>query len=217
MDVLSKHHTVLSHTKFSEDTAFLFTKKKNQILPSYKCLKRAGKPQSIQQLVMGWTVRGSNPSGGRDFLHPSRLALGPTQRPVLWVLALFSRVQRPGCGGDHPPPAIAEVTERVELYLYAPSGHSRSIVGWTLPSPLQMLWKFLEMNSVTSYRQSIYTAKTKNKNNICIVNSVVRNQDLTPSKLTHDILHSYSFTFLYFNRLSWWWLNTWKYRVGHEK
>jgi len=49
-------------------------------------------------------------------------------------------------------------------------------------------------------------AKTKNKNNICIVNSVARNQDLIPSKLTHDILYSYSLQFLYFNRLSWWWL-----------
>ena len=174
---------------------------------------RAGKAQSVQQLVMDWTVRGSNPSwgGGRDFLHPSRLALGPTQPPVLWVLARFSGVQQPGCGGDHPPPSIAKVTERVELYLYSPSGHSWPIVGWNSPLPLQMLWKFLEMSSVTQYRQSIYMAKTKNKNNICIVNSVVRNQDLIPSKLTHDILYSYSFTFLYFNRLSWWWLNKSKY------
>jgi hypothetical protein len=38
-------------------------------------------------------------------------------------------------------------------------------------------------------------AKTKNKNNICIVNSVLRNQDLIPSKLTHDIMYSYSLHF----------------------
>ena len=32
-----------------------------------------------------WTVRESNPGGGRDFLHLSRPALGPTQPPVQWV------------------------------------------------------------------------------------------------------------------------------------
>jgi len=33
-------------------------------------------------------------------------------------------VKQPGCGVDHPPPSIAEVKERVELYLYSPSGTS---------------------------------------------------------------------------------------------
>jgi len=36
----------------------------------------------------------------------------------------FSGVKRPGRGVDHPPPSIAEVKERVELYLYSPSGPS---------------------------------------------------------------------------------------------
>ena len=29
-----------------------------------------------------WTVRGSNPGGRRDFPHPSRPAMGPTQPSV---------------------------------------------------------------------------------------------------------------------------------------
>jgi hypothetical protein len=32
-------------------------------------------------------------------------------------------VKRPGRGADHPFPPTAEVKERVELYLYSPSGH----------------------------------------------------------------------------------------------
>ena len=35
------------------------------------------------QLGVGWTVRGSNTGWGRDFLHPSKLALGHTEPPVL--------------------------------------------------------------------------------------------------------------------------------------
>jgi len=34
---------------------------------------------------------GSNPGGGRDFLHPSRPARRPTQSPIQWVPDLFPR------------------------------------------------------------------------------------------------------------------------------
>jgi len=39
-------------------------------------------------IASGWTVQGVNPGGGGDFLHLSRLTLGPTQPPVQWVLGL---------------------------------------------------------------------------------------------------------------------------------
>jgi hypothetical protein len=65
---------------------------------------------------------------GRDFQHPSRPALGPTQRPVQWVPG-HSRVKRPERGVDHPPPYSAEFKERVELYLYSPSGPSWPVLG----------------------------------------------------------------------------------------
>jgi hypothetical protein len=34
---------------------------------------------------------------------------------------------------DHPPPFCAEVKERVELYIYSPSGPSEPVLGWHLP------------------------------------------------------------------------------------
>jgi hypothetical protein len=39
---------------------------------------------SGSSLTTGWTVRGSNPGGGKIF-RPSRPALGPNQPPVKWV------------------------------------------------------------------------------------------------------------------------------------
>jgi len=41
----------------------------------------------------------------------------------------FPGVKRPGRGVDHAPPSNAEVKERVELYLYFPSGPSWPVLG----------------------------------------------------------------------------------------
>jgi len=52
----------------------------------------------------------------RDFLHPSRLALEPTQPPVQWVPDLFPGGKSgPGRGVYHLILSIAEVKERVDL------------------------------------------------------------------------------------------------------
>jgi hypothetical protein len=45
----------------------------------------------------------------------------------------FPGVKRPGRGVDHPPLSSARVKERVELYLYSPSGSSWPVLGRTLP------------------------------------------------------------------------------------
>ena len=52
----------------------------------------------------------------------SRPSLGPNQPPIQCVPGLSRGVKRPGRGVDHPPASSAEVKERVELYLYSPSG-----------------------------------------------------------------------------------------------
>jgi hypothetical protein len=46
-----------------------------------------------------------------------------------WVS--FPGLKWPGRGVDRPPPSSAEVKERVELYLYSPSGPSWSVLWWT--------------------------------------------------------------------------------------
>ena len=42
-------------------------------------------------------------------------------------------VKRPGRGVNHPPPSSAEVKERIELYMYSPSGPLWLVLRQTLP------------------------------------------------------------------------------------
>jgi hypothetical protein len=56
----------------------------------------------------------------------------------------FPGVKQPGRDVDHPPPSSAEVKERVELYIYSPSGLSWPVLGRTLlfwPIPVATLSK----------------------------------------------------------------------------
>jgi hypothetical protein len=69
---------------------------------------------------------------GRDFPHPSRPALRPTQPLIQWISGL-SRGKAAGAWRWPPTPSSAEVKESVELYVYSPSGPSWPVVGWTLP------------------------------------------------------------------------------------
>ena len=58
----------------------------------------------------------------RDFLYPSRPALGLTQTSVNSYHFPFPGLPRKGHGGDHTFPSTVEAKERVELHLYSPSG-----------------------------------------------------------------------------------------------
>ena len=75
---------------------------------------------------------------GRDFPHPSIPTLGPTQPPVQWVPGLSPGVKRPGRRADNPPPSNCRGQERIELYLYSPSGPSWPVMGAPLPLPLHI-------------------------------------------------------------------------------
>jgi hypothetical protein len=74
----------------------------------------------------GLDGKGIESRWGRDFPHPSRPALGPTQPHVQWVAGDSRGVKRPGRGLDHPLHS-AEVKERVELDFY-----STSLPSWPL-------------------------------------------------------------------------------------
>jgi hypothetical protein len=52
----------------------------------------------------------------------SRLAVGPAQPPIQWVLGVLSGGEggkQPGHEADHSSPSSAEVKELVELYLHS--------------------------------------------------------------------------------------------------
>ena len=76
---------------------------------------RSAERQITQQLPTGWTIKGSNPGVGRDFLQPSRRALGPNQPPLKWITGPLTDgvggavVERLRSGGDDPLPSSDEV------------------------------------------------------------------------------------------------------------
>jgi hypothetical protein len=70
---------------------------------------------------------------GARFSAPDQTGPGAYQVSSTMGTGSFQGVKRPGRGVDHPPPSSAEVKERVELYLYSPSGSSWTLLGWTLP------------------------------------------------------------------------------------
>jgi hypothetical protein len=73
-----------------------------------------------QGIESRWGARFSSPVLAGSEAHPASYTMGTGS---------FPGVMRPGRGVDHPPPSIAEVKERVELYLCFPSGPSWLVLG----------------------------------------------------------------------------------------
>ena len=64
-----------------------------------------------------------------DFPHPCRPALGPPSNQYDGYRVSFPGVKLSRRDVNHPPSSSAEVKERVELYLYSPSGPSWPVLG----------------------------------------------------------------------------------------
>ena len=102
------------------------------------CYIRMGR-DSVVSIVTRYGLDGPGIESqrGRDFPHPSRPAMRPTQPPIQRIPGLFPGVKRPGRGVSYPPPSRAEVKERVEpiplLHLWAFMACSRVNFTLTLP------------------------------------------------------------------------------------
>jgi hypothetical protein len=66
---------------------------------------------------------------GARFSAPVQTGPGAYPASCTMVTGSFPGVKRPGRGVDHPPLSSAEVKERVQLYLYFPSGPSWPVLG----------------------------------------------------------------------------------------
>jgi len=106
---------------------------------------------TIQKLVRYSDSLRTGRSGDRmpvEAIFSTPVQTAPGAHPASYTMGTgsFPGVKRPGPGVDHPHPSRAEDKERVELYLYSPSGSSWSVLGRTLPLPLfpiQSLTRFL--------------------------------------------------------------------------
>ena len=75
----------------------------------------------------GLDGRGSNLGEGEIFrIHPDRPWVAPASYTT--GTGSFQEAKRPRRGVDHPPPSTVNVKERVEVYLYSPSGPSWLVV-----------------------------------------------------------------------------------------
>ena len=123
--------TELTRSAFQKMTFFMVATFRTSNLSSDKLFpaSQLGRDSSVGIVTRyGLDDPGIESRCGRDFLHPSRPALGPTQPPIQWVPSLYPGVKRPGRGVDHPPPC-AEVKERVEQYFLSTSGPSWPAIG----------------------------------------------------------------------------------------
>ena len=88
---------------------------------------------------------------GREFPHLCRTALGPTQPAIQWVPGLSRWQSERDVAMTTHPQSSAEVKERVDLYLYSPSGTSWPVLRRILP----LSFIYLAFPSTQLYRSCV--------------------------------------------------------------
>jgi len=101
--------------------------KATTILPDYT-VSHSKRRQSLSE---------SNPGGGEIFRTRPDWLWGPPSILYNWY-RVFPGCKAAGAWRWPPTPSRPEVKERVQLYLYSPSGPSWPVLGWTLPLPLPL-------------------------------------------------------------------------------
>ena len=80
-----------------------------------------------------------------EIFHPPRLALGPNQPPVQWVLGPSGGKEQPGHDADPSPPSSAAIMEEWGYTSTHPLGHYQACNGNTLPLPSVRCCEDLEL------------------------------------------------------------------------
>lgn len=85
---------------------------------SFVCASALGSWESVIGIAIccGLDSLGIEYRWRQGFPCLSRLAMGPTEPPVLWVLGSFLGVKHLGHDADRPVPSSTEVVNRMELY-----------------------------------------------------------------------------------------------------
>jgi hypothetical protein len=104
---------------------------------------------------------GNESRWGQDFPQPSRPVLARTQPSVQCV-----RLRR---GLNHTPPSSAEVKETVELYLYSPSGPSRSVLERALRFTVSSVQRDTGERVNTLGGHSICYCEKRSHKNTCLI------------------------------------------------
>ena len=99
----------------------------------------AGTGQSVQRLATFMKVREWNTSGVEIFRR--LMPRTPLYSKLGYKVSCLG-IKRPGRVVDQSSSHSAEVKERVEVYLYSPSGHLWPVVLWTAT----MNWKYCSIN-----------------------------------------------------------------------